>query len=58
MEAKFVGIDVSKLTLDLDCLPVSAPRQFSNDAEGIDALVELLKGSGAERIVLEATGGV
>lgn len=57
MEAKFVGIDVSKLTLDLDCLPVSAPRQFSNDAEGIDALVELLKGSGAERIVLEATGG-
>lgn len=57
MEAKFVGIDVSKLTLDLDCLPVSAPRQFSNDAGGIDALVDLLKGSGAERIVLEATGG-
>jgi transposase len=57
MEAKFVGIDVSKLKLDFDCLPVSAPRQFANDAEGIAALVEMLKGSGAERIVIEATGG-
>lgn len=57
MEAKFVGIDVSKATLDLDCLPVSAAQQFSNDAHGIDALVSLLKGSGVERIVLEATGG-
>ena len=57
MEARFVGIDVSKLTLDFDCLPVSAPQQFTNDAEGIAALVELLKGSGVERIVIEATGG-
>jgi transposase len=57
MEAKFVGIDVSKLKLDFDCLPVSAPQQFANDAEGIAALVEMLKGSGAERIVIEATGG-
>lgn len=57
MEAKFVGIDVSKLTLDFDSLPVSAPQQFTNDAEGIGALVELLKGSGAERIVIEATAG-
>jgi transposase len=57
METKFVGIDVSKLTLDFDCLPVSVPQQFANEAEGIDALVKLLKGSGAERIVIEATGG-
>lgn len=57
MEAKFVGIDVSKLTLDFDCLPISAPQQFANDGEGIGALVEWLKGSGAERIVIEATGG-
>ena len=57
MEAKFVGIDVSKLKLEFDCLPVSAPQQFANDAEGIAALVEVLKGSGAERIVIEATGG-
>ena len=57
METKFVGIDVSKLTLDFDCLQVSAPQQFSNDMKGIGALVEMLKGSGAERIVIEATGG-
>lgn len=57
MEVKFAGIDVSKAALDLDCLPHRAPRQFGNDEEGIAALVELLKGSGVERIVLEATGG-
>ena len=57
METKFVGIDVSKLTLDFDCLPVSAPQQFTNDAVGIAALVALLQNSGVERIVIEATGG-
>ena len=57
METKFVGIDVSKLTLDFDCLPESAPRQFGNGAEGIAALVALLRGSGVECIVIEATGG-
>jgi transposase len=57
MEIKFVGIDVSKAWLDFDCLPQSAAQQFSNDEEGIAALVELLRGSGVERIVLEATGG-
>lgn len=57
METKFVGIDVSKLALDFDCLPVSAPQQFANDAVGIGVLVALLQGSGVERIVIEATGG-
>ena len=57
METKFVGIDVSKLTLDFDCLPVSVPQQFANDSVGVEALVALLKGSGVERIVVEATGG-
>ena len=57
MEAKFVGIDVSKAHLDIDCLPFSRAQQFANDEEGINALTNLLKDSGAERIVLEATGG-
>ena len=57
MEAKFVGIDVSKATLDVDCLPVSTPRQFNNDVNGVSKLVEWLLGSGVERIVVEATGG-
>ena len=57
METKFVGIDVSKLTLDLDCLPVSASQQFANDTAGVTALVSLLQDSGVERIVIEGTGG-
>ena len=57
METKFVGIDVSKLTLDFDCLPVSAAQQFANDSVGIAALLALLQDSGVERIVIEATGG-
>lgn len=57
METKFVGIDISKLTLDFDCLPVSAAQQFTNDAAGIAVLVALLQDSGVERIVIEATGG-
>ena len=57
METKFVGIDVSKLTLDFDCLPVSTSHQYTNDAVGMAALVASLKGSGVERIVVEATGG-
>ena len=57
METKFVGIDVSKLTLDFDCLPDSTAQPFVNDAGGIAALVAQLEGSGVERIVVEATGG-
>jgi transposase len=57
MEAKFVGIDVSKATLDLDCLPQAAPQSFANDEIGIANLAQLLKGSAVARIVLEATGG-
>lgn len=57
MNTKFVGIDVSKLTLDFDCLPVSRATCFANNAVGIAALVALLQDSGVERIVIEATGG-
>ena len=57
METKFVGIDVSKLTLDFDCLPVSAAQPFANDAVGVAAVVTLLQDRGVERIVVEATGG-
>jgi transposase len=57
MQTKFVGIDVSKVALDFDCLPLSATQQFNNDASGIAAVVALLQDSGVERIVIEATGG-
>jgi len=57
MNAKYVGIDVSKLTLDVDSLPEKAAKQYSNDEAGIAALLTHLCDSGVERIVLEATGG-
>ncbi len=57
MQTKYVGIDVSKATLDVAVLPGNTPRQFGNDEKGINALIEWLKGSDLERIVLEATGG-
>ena len=57
METRFVGIDISKLTLDFDCLPISATQQYANDAVGIATVVALLQNSGVERIVIEATGG-
>lgn len=58
MEIRFVGVDVSKLFLDFDCLPTKAPERFDNSEEGIKSLIGLIQsGEGVERIVLEATGG-
>ena len=57
MDTKFVGIDISKAVLDVHCLPQNSTQQFTNDEPGIAELTAQLKDSGAERIVLEATGG-
>lgn len=58
MAIKFVGIDVSKKTLDVDALPESERKQFGNDDEGIQALAAYLKGHAQlELVVLEASGG-
>jgi len=61
MDIKTVGIDVSKMTLEVDALPHSFRRQYDNDEAGIAALqADLLAQHGQmpiERIVLEATGG-
>ena len=56
-DIRFVGIDVSKATLESASLPTGEPGQFTNDEAGIAALVRWLKGRPVERIVLEATGG-
>ena len=56
MNAVYVGIDVSKDTLDLQVLE-GVQQQFLNTAEGIQALLELLKAHTLERVALEATGG-
>ena len=53
----WVGIDVSKATLDVCVQPTGAQWQAPNTPVGRDALVEQLAVLAAERIVLEASGG-
>ena len=52
----FVGIDVSKATLDVASSPSGELWRVPNDAEGIDALVARITGLSPALVVLEATG--
>ena len=54
----FVGIDVSKLTLDVAIRPTGEHFQIANDDKEFPALCKRLKQLSVERIVLEATGGL
>ena len=54
--ARFVGIDVSKATLDVALLPTGEVWQTANNPDGIDALVARIAGLGPTLVVLEATG--
>jgi len=53
----WIGIDVSKATLDVAVLPSGAQWQLANRAAPIEALVEQLTALSPKRIVLEASGG-
>ena len=53
----FVGIDVSKRTLDVHVLPADRRLQCSNDPAGLEQLREHLLPLGPHRIVVESTGG-
>jgi transposase len=53
----YVGIDVSKATLDVAVEPTRERWQVANDERGLQHLVERLRSLQPERIVLEATGG-
>ena len=58
MNACFVGIDVSKATLDVGfCPDVLKPFQLKNDPEGFAQLIACLNEFEVGRVVLEATGG-
>jgi transposase len=57
MDGAFVGIDVSKKTLD-GCIRQLRRFQFGNDARGIQQLVELLQQQPIALVVFEATGGL
>lgn len=53
----FIGIDVSKASLDVAIRPGDESWQESNDLEGIGRLVEKVLRASPVLIVLEATGG-
>lgn len=54
----FVGIDVSKATLDIAVLPQGSSWQVQRQDGALGTLVEDLQGLKPELIVLEATGGL
>ena len=54
--AQTVGVDISKLTLDVYLHPQATARQFPNTAAGIKALLAWLGQSPIHRIVFEPTG--
>jgi transposase len=53
----FVGIDVSKATLDVHVRPSGQASQHRNDPDGIAALIARLVPLAPAGVVLEATGG-
>lgn len=56
--AEFVGVDVSKATLEVASWRSNEYRRFQNDPTGIQELIDWLKILQPELIVLEATGGL
>jgi len=54
----FVGVDVSKSTLDVQIEPLGQYLQVSNDDRGIASLVERLGELRPTLVVMEATGGL
>ena len=55
--SRFVGIDVSKDSLDVHIRPEDQQQRFAYDGDGLFALVEMLSQLAPTLIVLEATGG-
>ncbi len=53
----YVGIDVSKARLDIAARPSGETWSADNDEEGIEALLDRLRGMRPALVVLEASGG-
>ena len=58
MAPPFIGVAVSKATLDVHVRPTGRTLQVPNTAAGGRKLVALCTGLAPERIVAEATGGL
>ncbi len=54
----YVGIDVSKATLDVSVRPTGERWQLMNDEGGISELVGRLEALSPSLVVVEATGGL
>ena len=54
--AQTVGVDISKLTLDVYLHPQATARQFPNTAAGIKSLLTWLSETSIHRVVFEPTG--
>ena len=54
----FVGMDVSKICLDVAARPTGEVWRVANDAAGIGDLARQLTGMSPSLVVLEATGGL
>ncbi len=54
----YVGIDVSKESLDIAVSPTGQQWDFTNDDKGIDQAVSCLQELSPSLVVLEATGGI
>lgn len=53
-----VGIDVSKMTLDIAATRAFAQFTTNNDADGFDAIIAELRKHSVALILMEATGGL
>jgi hypothetical protein len=53
----WIGIDISKATLEVAVSPTNESWQVDRTSTGLDQLVDRLTALKPERIVLEATGG-
>ena len=54
----FVGIDASETWLEVCVLPQATRRRFAQDAQGWQALAQMLAGQPVPLVVIEATGGL
>jgi len=54
--AQTVGVDISKINLDVHVYPSGVTACFANDAAGHRALITWLAGQAVQRVVFEATG--
>lgn len=57
MDKAFIGIDISKSTLDVATYTSNKKWQFSNNETGINQLIQTLNELATALVVMEATGG-